>query len=229
MVDADHRVWGVPNLFVCDGSVMPTQGAANPALTIMALASRLAGDAARAHGRGLPAAAAAVAHERRDRATARVEVGARYTSRPTRRSPTARSRGTRRRSSSSQAHAGGARGLGYTYGAAAVGRRSIEAHARATWSSAATRSTCPRRVGGDAARAAQRRPAGPRRDGDRRAVDIALWDLKARLLGVPLARRCSAASTSAVPVYGSGGFTSYSDERLAEQLGGWVGGRASRA
>ena len=41
VVDADHRVWGVPNLFVCDGSVMPTQGAANPALTIMALASRL--------------------------------------------------------------------------------------------------------------------------------------------------------------------------------------------
>ncbi|MFL5909135.1 MAG: GMC family oxidoreductase [Gaiellaceae bacterium] len=40
--DSDHRVWGVPNLFVADGSVMPTQGAANPALTIMALASRLA-------------------------------------------------------------------------------------------------------------------------------------------------------------------------------------------
>jgi choline dehydrogenase-like flavoprotein len=42
VTDADHRVWGVPNLFVCDGSVMPTQGSANPALTIMALASRLA-------------------------------------------------------------------------------------------------------------------------------------------------------------------------------------------
>jgi choline dehydrogenase-like flavoprotein len=42
VVDADHRVWRVPNLFVCDGSVMPTQGSANPALTIMALASRLA-------------------------------------------------------------------------------------------------------------------------------------------------------------------------------------------
>ena len=41
-VDADHRVWGVPNLFVADGSVMPTQGSANPALVIMALASRLA-------------------------------------------------------------------------------------------------------------------------------------------------------------------------------------------
>ncbi|HZT45151.1 MAG TPA: GMC family oxidoreductase [Gaiellaceae bacterium] len=42
VVDADHRAWEVPNLFVCDGSVMPTQGSANPALTIMALASRLA-------------------------------------------------------------------------------------------------------------------------------------------------------------------------------------------
>jgi len=42
VIDSDHRVWGIPNLFVCDGSVMPTQGSANPALTIMALASRLA-------------------------------------------------------------------------------------------------------------------------------------------------------------------------------------------
>jgi choline dehydrogenase-like flavoprotein len=43
VVDASHRVWGVPNLFVSDGSVMPTQGSANPALVIMALADRLAG------------------------------------------------------------------------------------------------------------------------------------------------------------------------------------------
>jgi choline dehydrogenase-like flavoprotein len=35
-------VWGVPNLFVADGSVLPTQGSANPALTIMAMSSRLA-------------------------------------------------------------------------------------------------------------------------------------------------------------------------------------------
>ena len=42
VVDSDHRIWSTKNVFVCDGSVMPTQGSANPALTIMALASRLA-------------------------------------------------------------------------------------------------------------------------------------------------------------------------------------------
>jgi L-alanine-DL-glutamate epimerase-like enolase superfamily enzyme len=53
------------------------------------------------------------------------------------------------------------------------------------------------------------------------AVDIALWDLKARLLGVPLADALPRFH-AAVPVYGSGGFTSYSLERLREQLGGWA-------
>ncbi|MGI9119486.1 MAG: GMC family oxidoreductase [Acidimicrobiales bacterium] len=42
VVDADLRSFAVPNLFVTDGSVMPTQGSANPALTIMALAARAA-------------------------------------------------------------------------------------------------------------------------------------------------------------------------------------------
>jgi choline dehydrogenase-like flavoprotein len=42
VVNSDHRIWGVPNVYVADGSVCPTQGSANPALTIMALASRLA-------------------------------------------------------------------------------------------------------------------------------------------------------------------------------------------
>jgi choline dehydrogenase-like flavoprotein len=40
--DSDHRIWGVPNVFIADGSAMPTQGAANPALTIMAESSRIA-------------------------------------------------------------------------------------------------------------------------------------------------------------------------------------------
>ncbi|KRE27148.1 glucose-methanol-choline oxidoreductase [Mycobacterium sp. Soil538] len=42
VIDAEHRVYGVDRLYVVDGSVMPTQGAANPALTIMALAARAA-------------------------------------------------------------------------------------------------------------------------------------------------------------------------------------------
>jgi len=42
VVDSSHRVWGVDNLFLVDGSVLPTQGAANPALVIMALADRCA-------------------------------------------------------------------------------------------------------------------------------------------------------------------------------------------
>jgi L-alanine-DL-glutamate epimerase-like enolase superfamily enzyme len=53
------------------------------------------------------------------------------------------------------------------------------------------------------------------------AVDTALWDLKARLLDLPLATLLDAAREE-VPVYGSGGFTSYPDELLAEQLDDWV-------
>jgi len=53
------------------------------------------------------------------------------------------------------------------------------------------------------------------------AVDIALWDLKARLLGAALAGLLGRVH-DAVPVYGSGGFTSYPDQRTQEQLSGWV-------
>ena len=53
------------------------------------------------------------------------------------------------------------------------------------------------------------------------AVDIALWDLKARLLDLPLAELLGRYRES-TPIYGSGGFTSYTDERLGEQLAGWV-------
>jgi L-alanine-DL-glutamate epimerase-like enolase superfamily enzyme len=53
------------------------------------------------------------------------------------------------------------------------------------------------------------------------AVDLALWDLKARVLGLPLCKLLGMARER-VPVYGSGGFTAYSPHQLAEQLGGWV-------
>jgi L-alanine-DL-glutamate epimerase-like enolase superfamily enzyme len=53
------------------------------------------------------------------------------------------------------------------------------------------------------------------------AVDSALWDLKAKLLGLPLVTLLGAVR-DAVLVYGSGGFTSYSDQQLEDQLGGWA-------
>jgi L-alanine-DL-glutamate epimerase-like enolase superfamily enzyme len=53
------------------------------------------------------------------------------------------------------------------------------------------------------------------------AVDTALWDLKARLLNVPLATLLGRYRNT-VLIYGSGGFTTYSDERLREQLSRWT-------
>jgi L-alanine-DL-glutamate epimerase-like enolase superfamily enzyme len=53
------------------------------------------------------------------------------------------------------------------------------------------------------------------------AVDTALWDLKARLLDLPLASLLGRVR-EAVPIYGSGGFTSFSATQLSEQLAGWV-------
>lgn len=53
------------------------------------------------------------------------------------------------------------------------------------------------------------------------AVDVALWDLKARILGLSLLDLLGAAREE-IDVYGSGGFTSYSDEQLARQFSGWT-------
>jgi L-alanine-DL-glutamate epimerase-like enolase superfamily enzyme len=53
------------------------------------------------------------------------------------------------------------------------------------------------------------------------ALDTALWDLKARLLDVSLASLFGQAREHA-EIYGSGGFTSYDDRQLREQLAGWV-------
>ena len=53
------------------------------------------------------------------------------------------------------------------------------------------------------------------------AVDTALWDLKARLLDLPLVKLLGQVR-EALPIYGSGGFTNYSNEQLQNQLGGWA-------
>jgi hypothetical protein len=114
--------------------------------------------------------------------------------------------------------AGGATGLGYTYtDEAAAGltsgmlaRATAGADALATTDRWAAMVRAVRNIGrtGLAATAVS-------------AVDAALWDLKGKLLGVPVVRLLGAAR-DAVPIYGSGGFTSYSDEQLAAQLGGWA-------
>jgi len=53
------------------------------------------------------------------------------------------------------------------------------------------------------------------------AVDVALWDLKARLLSLPVADLLGRARQH-VPVYGSGGFTSYDEQQTRDQLAGWL-------
>ncbi|HEX7127670.1 MAG TPA: enolase C-terminal domain-like protein [Thermodesulfobacteriota bacterium] len=118
-----------------------------------------------------------------------------------------------------EAAAGGRRGLGSTYADVATARLAADTLA------GAVRGTDALDVpGAFAAMARAVRNLG--RPGVAAmavsAVDAALWDLKARLLDVPLARLLGRVR-DAVAVYGSGGFTSYDDARLAAQLGGWVG------
>jgi len=52
-------------------------------------------------------------------------------------------------------------------------------------------------------------------------IDNALWDLKSRLLNVPLVTLLGAVRNE-MPIYGSGGFTSYTTDQLERQFGGWV-------
>jgi len=54
------------------------------------------------------------------------------------------------------------------------------------------------------------------------AVEIALWDLKAKILTLPLAKLLGAVREK-IPVYGSGGFTSYSEKQLRQQFENWAG------
>jgi L-alanine-DL-glutamate epimerase-like enolase superfamily enzyme len=117
-----------------------------------------------------------------------------------------------------EVQAGGESGLGYTYGPAAIAAlidadlRPIVEGANAIAPASTNAQMCRHlRNAGDPGIAMSAVSA----------VDIALWDLKARLLDVSLADLLPRAQRS-VPVYGSGGFTSYSLDRLREQLGGWV-------
>ncbi|MFG2681150.1 enolase C-terminal domain-like protein [Streptomyces sp. NPDC048392] len=116
-------------------------------------------------------------------------------------------------------HAGGRTGLGYTYGdastAAFVHSKLVPVIEGASVSSPAA---LWQRMG------AQIRNAGRPGVGAMAlsAVDVALWDLRARLLGLPLVHLLPAFHDR-VPVYGSGGFTNYSLDRLTDQLAGWVG------
>ncbi len=117
-----------------------------------------------------------------------------------------------------EATAGGATGLGYTYADRATAAAIREALA-------------PVVVGQDAfaTSALYARMVGRVRNVGRpgiaamaiSAVDVALWDLKARLFGAPLAAVLGWARP-AIPVYGSGGFTSYGIDRLQRQLGEWA-------
>jgi L-alanine-DL-glutamate epimerase-like enolase superfamily enzyme len=117
-----------------------------------------------------------------------------------------------------QAHAGGRTGVGYTYGSAGcvdvigstLGGEVCGGDALQVGKAWASMVHSVRNVGwpGVAAEAIS-------------AVDIALWDLKAKLLELPLVVALDAVH-DATPIYGSGGFCSYSDRELAEQLTGWV-------
>lgn len=53
------------------------------------------------------------------------------------------------------------------------------------------------------------------------AIDMALWDLRAKLLELPLVNLLGRVRDG-IAVYGSGGFTTYSDAQLEAQLGGWA-------
>jgi L-alanine-DL-glutamate epimerase-like enolase superfamily enzyme len=117
-----------------------------------------------------------------------------------------------------QAHAGGQVGTGWTYAAAAAGALVDDLLADVVTGHCALDVTgayhamyrAIRNVGrpGVAATAIS-------------AVDTALWDLKARLLDMRLARLLGVVHPD-VPVYGSGGFTTYDAATLTDQLGHWV-------
>ena len=114
--------------------------------------------------------------------------------------------------------AGGTSGLGYTYGSKAVA--SVARHLA---------ETCVLRQSAfDIPKVHESMLKQVRNDGSQgicamaiSALDIALWDLKGRLLGCSVTHLLGSSQPN-VLVYGSGGFTSYSTAQLEEQLSGWA-------
>ncbi|GHK04980.1 mandelate racemase [Streptomyces sp. Y2F8-2] len=115
-------------------------------------------------------------------------------------------------------HAGGRTGLGYTYGDVSAASFVDSKLAPAIKGQDVTSPPALWQRMGVRIRNAGRPGVGAMAVS---AVDVALWDLKARLLGLPLVRLLPAYHDR-VPVYGSGGFTNYPPARLTDQLTGWV-------
>jgi L-alanine-DL-glutamate epimerase-like enolase superfamily enzyme len=114
--------------------------------------------------------------------------------------------------------AGGSRGIGWTYSSAAAARLVRDELA----GSVCGLDALDPRACHDAMAARLRNEGLPGIGAAAlSAVDIALWDLKARILDVSLLSLLGAAR-DAVPGYGSGGFTSLTDAELTGQLGGWA-------
>jgi L-alanine-DL-glutamate epimerase-like enolase superfamily enzyme len=117
-----------------------------------------------------------------------------------------------------QAHGAGSTGLGYTYGSAAAAQIVADELAGVV---RGTDVLAPERAFAGMCDAVR----NSRRAGlcgyAISAVDVALHDLKARVLGVSLADLLGRFHEG-VKAYGSGGFTSYDDRQLREQAQGWV-------
>ncbi|HET8756022.1 MAG TPA: enolase C-terminal domain-like protein [Solirubrobacteraceae bacterium] len=124
-----------------------------------------------------------------------------------------------------EARAGGHTGIGYTYGNQAAA--DVVASKLAT-AVQGTDALAPQAAWAAMSRAVRNSLASGLCGFAISAVDIALHDLKARLLGVSVADLLGRWHDG-VAVYGSGGFTSYSREQLQEQARGWVEAGIDRA